>query len=143
MPSVLPSDPLDILDLAELRERAGHDEELVCELLGDFLDRAGEIVTLNEAASAGDYTKVSRLAHRLKGSLLALGAKAAARAASTVEHQATARAADPGAAATDPTPLLTASLAALTVRHQEACCAMRAAREPVTTMATSTSSGWR
>lgn len=143
MPSLSPPDPLDILDLAELRERAGHDEELVVELLGDFLDRAGEVATLTEAANAGDYTKAARLAHRLKGSLLALGAKAAARAASTVEHQAAARAADTTASPGDASPLLTASIAALTVRHAEACCAMRAAREPVTSVTTASSSGWR
>ena len=127
-----------ILDLAELRDRAGGDEELVMELLGDFLTRATEVTLIADAANAGDYTKTSKLAHRTKGSLLALGAKAAARAASDVEHQsAMLRDGEPSSTMSAQ---LAASLATLAARFDEACTAMRDAQ---TAAPASVSSGWR
>jgi HPt (histidine-containing phosphotransfer) domain-containing protein len=139
--SLSTSASLPVLDLAELRDRAGGDEELVMELLGDFLTRATEVTLITDAAQVGDYVKTSKLAHRTKGSLLALGAKAAARAASDVEHQsAMLRDGGPSEAITAQ---LAASLATLASRFDEACKAMRDAQSGATAVTPSLSSGWR
>lgn len=111
------------------------------ELLGDFLTREGEVKQIETAAAAEDWTKVAKLAHRSKGSLLALGAKAAARAASDVEHQS-AMLRDGGPSAKVRTQL-EASLATFAQRFDEACGAMRAAQSSVTDVTPSLSSGWR
>jgi len=80
-----PSVRAEALDLAELRDRASNDDELVVELLQDFLSRRSTTFDLKCACTRGSFKELSRLAHRLKGTLLALGAKPAASAASDVE----------------------------------------------------------
>ena len=75
----------EALDLAELRDRASNDDELVVELLQDFLSRRSTTFDLKCACTRASFKELSRLAHRLKGTLLALGAKPAASAASAVE----------------------------------------------------------
>lgn len=135
-----PPDPQDILDLDDLRQRAGGDEDLVLELLGDFLERTAAMAAIAEAAAAGKFDETSKLAHRLKGSLLALGAKAAARSAAQVEHQASAISADPQPAARD---LIEASMRVLDTRFHQACASMRAALAGASVMTPRMSSGWR
>lgn len=122
------SPPLPVLDLADLRERAGDDEELVLELLGDFLECAQELEGIADAAAASEFEKTSKLAHRVKGALLTLGAKAAARAASLVEYQASALSTRGDEAGRGSAELLVA-VGHLRVCFDEACAAMRAARE--------------
>ena len=111
------------------------------ELLGDFLTRATEVTLITDAANAGDFVKTSKLAHRTKGSLLALGAKAAARAASDVEHQS-AMLRDGGPSEAVSAQLVT-SLATLAARFDEACEAMRDAQNGASVVTRSLSSGWR
>lgn len=135
-----PPDPKDTLDLDDLRERAGGDEDLVLELLGDFLDRTAEMTAIAESAAADEFDKTSRLAHRLKGSLLALGARAAARSAAQLEHQASAMSVDSQPAARE---LLAASIRVLDTRLYQACASMRGALSGATAVTPRMSSGWR
>jgi HPt (histidine-containing phosphotransfer) domain-containing protein len=115
---------LDVLALHELRERTGHDEALLCELLDDFL---AHVATreLGAAVEAQAFGTANALAHRMKGSLLTLGAKAAARSAGEVEEQAEALAV---ATAPDASALhaLAIAMADLTERLADALDAMRA-----------------
>ncbi len=80
----------EVLDLQELRDRAGGDEALVLELLGDFLDGGMGLNELCDAVQGHAFEETSRLAHRLEGALLALGAREAATAAREVELHAAA-----------------------------------------------------
>lgn len=135
-----PSDPRDVLDLEELRVRAGRDEDLVIELLGDFLERTSEMSALAASVAIGDFLTTSKLAHRLKGALLALGAKAAARAAMAVEHQAAALAAETTAPLSAES--LEGAVAALRTHCAEACAAMQAACDAAP-VKRDQASGWR
>jgi HPt (histidine-containing phosphotransfer) domain-containing protein len=76
------------LDIEALLERAGT-LSFAHEILGDFCHGiAGEIETLRAAASTGDLPNLSRRAHRLRGSLLAIGADDAADEANALEDSA-------------------------------------------------------
>jgi CheY-like chemotaxis protein len=74
------------VDLAALFERASQDEDLVREVLHDFLstcdDMLGEVVM---GVDSRDFSTAAIKAHRLRGALLALGANRAAEAAGEVE----------------------------------------------------------
>lgn len=77
---------LPCLDLAGLRERVCGDDELVKELLKDFIEIAGDLVAdVVKALATGDRRVLKAAAHRLKGSLLAIGAQRAANATKLVE----------------------------------------------------------
>lgn len=77
-----------VLDLPELRTRAGGDEAFVRDLLSDFLTHsAGWSATLREACESGAFAEAGRLTHRLRGALGALGAKSASQAAEAVERR--------------------------------------------------------
>ena len=78
------------VDLAALRERACQDDELVREVLLDFLSTSDELVgEMIGFANTGRFAEAAARAHRVRGALLALGAGRAAEAATEVEHLAT------------------------------------------------------
>lgn len=77
-----------VLDLVELRARAGDDESFVSDLLTDFLTHStGWSATLREACESGAFVEAGRLLNRLRGALGALGAKSASVAAEAVERR--------------------------------------------------------
>ena len=117
--------PIDVFDLDDLRARAGHDEALVYDVLEDFLRCGVRTSELRCAAEARAFGELGKAAHRLRGTLLALGARTAGRIAGDVELRASALA--KGTGLPDALSLaLSLSLAELTVRFDEACDAMRA-----------------
>ena len=128
------------LDLEDLRDRVGGDEELLVELMDDFIHRGVGISELLVAAETQAFAEVSKRAHRLKGSLLALGAKPAGKAASNVELQASTLA----AASSPPDPAAIAALAVavaeLSVRFDEARRAMETVLAGASAMAPASSS---
>jgi len=79
----------EVLDYESLVDRAGGDEEFAFEILNDL--RAGvprDVAELEAALGAEDHSSAGRVAHRLKGALLAVGANPAAKAAHAVEEAA-------------------------------------------------------
>jgi HPt (histidine-containing phosphotransfer) domain-containing protein len=61
---------LTVLDLAAFREQMGEDEELIKEIVCLFLtESSAQVVEINSALASGDFSRVTRLAHSLKGSL--------------------------------------------------------------------------
>lgn len=63
------------LDFDYLLSVCGDDEELVQELVSDFIEVfPGQLAEIRAATSTGDATAVRSAAHRLKGSCLAVGA---------------------------------------------------------------------
>lgn len=75
-----------LLDLDDLRDRVCGDEELVRELLADFVALADDLVDgLAQAVHSGDRSATKAAAHRLKGALLAIGANRAAASTRTLE----------------------------------------------------------
>lgn len=78
------------LDLAALRDRACQDEDLVREVILEFLttsdELVGEIITF---ANTNRFAEAAARAHRIRGALQALGAGRAAEAATEVENLAT------------------------------------------------------
>ena len=78
------------VNLAALRERACQDDELVREVLLDFVSTSDELVgEMIGFANTGRFAEAAARAHRVRGALLALGANRAAEAATEVEHLAT------------------------------------------------------
>jgi HPt (histidine-containing phosphotransfer) domain-containing protein len=77
----------NVLDMNELIDRIGGDEEFALELLREFrgnLDQ--EISELKLTLEEGDPTTVSEKSHSLKGSALNLSAKSFASVAKIMEH---------------------------------------------------------
>jgi CheY-like chemotaxis protein len=78
-----------VLDLEALSERAGNDDELVRELLGDFLVLSeGSPLEVVAAIDTNEHGVAAGKAHRLRGALLAIGAVVAGRAMGEVEAHA-------------------------------------------------------
>lgn len=78
-----------ILDLAGLRERVCGDEELVRELLVDFVSIADDLVHDCQKSLDGDRrVELKAMTHRLKGATLAIGATRASRSALILEDSA-------------------------------------------------------
>jgi HPt (histidine-containing phosphotransfer) domain-containing protein len=74
------------VDIPALRARAGDDEELVREVLADFLRDVGDLRgVVDGSVGDGRFADAGRAAHRIRGALLALGAGPAAGAASALE----------------------------------------------------------
>jgi HPt (histidine-containing phosphotransfer) domain-containing protein len=71
-----------IVDEAELRNQTFGDEELLREVVGLFVLQTPSLVAALEAAGGAARADV---AHRLKGTALALGARALADAAARIE----------------------------------------------------------
>ncbi len=113
----------ETLDIEDLRARAGDDESLVVELLESFLERGVVSNEIHAAAEARAYEEVVNLVHRLRGSLLALGATSSAHVAGEVEAYASTIVT--GEAGPDACSTLAAALADLDVRLNQAVQAMR------------------
>lgn len=79
----------DIIDIEVLRRNTAGDRDLIAELIGIFQQ---ELPSIQSAILAGrvaaDGNAIARSAHKLKGSLLVLGARCAATAAESLELQA-------------------------------------------------------
>lgn len=73
-----------IVDEAELKSQTFGDEELLREVVGLFLLETPQLVAAMEAAGGAARAEI---AHRLKGSSLALGARALAGAAARIEER--------------------------------------------------------
>jgi HPt (histidine-containing phosphotransfer) domain-containing protein len=111
-----------VIDLNALRERTGHDEELVREVMRDFLAVSEQMVgEVARSVEAGDFPDVSRHSHRLRGALTVLGATTAASAAGQLESASGRTTPPPDAHA-----WLTSMVAALREQVDEACAQMRA-----------------
>lgn len=84
-----PGGELPVLDLEKLNAQAGNDRELVAEIVALFLaDRENQFVQMREALEAGDYSKLSAVAHSVKGSFGTLGAMACWSRAQQLEYAA-------------------------------------------------------
>src|SRR6266481_5501371 len=76
------------LDEAIALTRVGGDAELLCEVIGLFLDDyPHSLEKIREAVNAGDPSAVEQHAHSLKGSVSIFGAKDALEAAFSLEKQ--------------------------------------------------------
>jgi CheY-like chemotaxis protein len=74
------------LDLDELRQRLGDDDELIADVIGLFLeDCPARVDAIAAAVKAGDAAQVRSVAHALKGSASALAAPGVVHAAHTLE----------------------------------------------------------
>lgn len=81
-----------VFDVEDLRRRAGKDEALVRELVGDFLGVIGPMRdAVTRARDAQDWEALSAAAHRVRGTLLAVGAPGPAARAGDVERFARER----------------------------------------------------
>lgn len=82
---------LPVFDLTGFRQNMGDDRELMREVVGIFFEEsAGQMQELSEKLASGDTTRVSRLAHSLKGSLGSLHAARARHWAQALEVAAAA-----------------------------------------------------
>jgi signal transduction histidine kinase/HPt (histidine-containing phosphotransfer) domain-containing protein len=80
-----------LLDRPRLVRNLGDDEQAADEVLSTFVAQAGDSLdSLRAACAAGDLPSIARAAHRLKGSLLWVGADRAAREAGILETRANA-----------------------------------------------------
>jgi two-component system sensor histidine kinase/response regulator len=87
--SPAPAPPVDpVFDREDLLRRVGGDDELAWELMELFrAELPGMIEALTRAVDGGEARGIQRAAHTLKGSLLNIGAKAAATMARSLETQ--------------------------------------------------------
>jgi HPt (histidine-containing phosphotransfer) domain-containing protein/CheY-like chemotaxis protein len=91
-PTAGPSGSGAPLDYRRLVRNLGDDESAARAVLATFVGQAdASLAALREAGASADWPALERLAHRLKGSLLWIGAEAAAAAAGTLESRAKAR----------------------------------------------------
>ena len=80
---------LPILEIEPLKEQVAYDNELLLELIDlYFSERAKQSAEMAEALLAGDYDRLSRVAHTIKGSLGSLHATAARMTAQALEYAA-------------------------------------------------------
>lgn len=83
---VLARDP-NVFDLDEALNQCGGIHKLLQEMVGCFFDEADPLMEkMRTAVSAGNTTGLSNTAHRLKGTMLYLGAQSAAAATQCVEE---------------------------------------------------------
>lgn len=81
--------PVPIIDLTLLRQQFGEDDALLGEIIKDYREQRIEITAqIRTSLASGDTASAAEHAHQIKGSLLALGAQAAANAASELERAA-------------------------------------------------------
>jgi len=81
--------PADLLDRFEALERLGGMPDLAVELMQEFQkEYPADLDLIREAFAAKDLQRVSRVAHRMKGSLGLLSAGPAAQAAALLERHA-------------------------------------------------------
>jgi signal transduction histidine kinase/DNA-binding response OmpR family regulator len=85
--STTPSSDLPVLDRTALYEQVGDEADLLLKVIEMFRKDSGQVVAKIEKALAdSDASEVQQAAHRVKGGLLTLGAKAAADVAMRLEH---------------------------------------------------------
>jgi HPt (histidine-containing phosphotransfer) domain-containing protein len=114
------ADVLDPRVLADLRASVGGDEAFVSELIDELLEDAPrQLVTLREAAAAGDGERARRAAHTLKGHGRTFGA---------TELSALCQEAE-AAAATGDADAVTAGLDAIEAEWERVRTALVAARD--------------
>lgn len=78
-----------IIDLNLLRQQFGEDDDLLCEIIKDYREQRVDIsAEIHDSLARNDTTAAAEHAHQIKGSLLTLGAQAAAHAASELESAA-------------------------------------------------------
>lgn len=66
------------LDVEKFQEQVGHDPDLLVEIIDLFLlESAGQVHEMHEALGCGEYKKLSRVAHTIKGSVGSLYAETA------------------------------------------------------------------
>src|SRR6185503_1238177 len=81
-----PSVPSLPVDIEAARRLAGGDEELRAEVAATFVQSCGQHRTdLMEATRSGDWARVARIAHALKGASSVVGATTAQQLAAEVE----------------------------------------------------------
>ena len=125
---------VEVLDVESLRDRAGRDEPFVVELLEDFLCRGVCMHDVLAAAEARDLDALGRLAHRLKGSLLSVGAASAASAAGEVVVRAATLAIAGDAPDSRGFASLSVAIDVLGERFDAACDAMRCVMDDATSV---------
>lgn len=77
---------MKVIDTSVLKQQLGGDDEFLAEVLTDFRQQRVQISQqLKEALEQRNFSDISAYAHRIKGSLLTLGASPAADAAFQVE----------------------------------------------------------
>lgn len=80
---------MSTVDLSVLSDAVGGDVALANELVGLFCDDSAQVeAQLADAIARQDGASIERLAHRVKGSMLTLGAIEAGSVAATCEQQA-------------------------------------------------------
>jgi signal transduction histidine kinase/CheY-like chemotaxis protein len=85
--STTPSSDLPVLDRTALYEQVGDEADLLLKVIEMFRNDSVLVVArLETALATGDASEVQQGAHRVKGALLTLGAKAAADVAMRLEH---------------------------------------------------------
>jgi len=80
-------DAHSVLNLKRLEDSAGHDRELMLELVGLYLaDGEAKLPTLLAAAADVELHEMGRVAHGLKGSSAAMGCEEAMQAFRMIEE---------------------------------------------------------
>lgn len=80
------SSELPVLDSEQLHAQVAHDRDLLVEIIDLFLaERGDQVNEMRIALSAGDYNRLSRAAHTVKGSLASLHAPQAKAHAQELE----------------------------------------------------------
>ena len=80
---------LPVLEVEELREQVAYDNELLLELIELYIsERARQSLEMKSALAHGDWDRLSRVAHTIKGSLGSLHAIAAHATAQSLEMAA-------------------------------------------------------
>ena len=76
-----------LIDINILRELVGDDQEVINDILQEFLASAGKIATeLNDAYKATQYDQVCITAHKLKSSARYIGALRLGKLCEQIEH---------------------------------------------------------
>ena len=79
--------PVDIFDYALALERSADSQEIFAHMVQCFRDDLREVMPqIRSAIAAGDLRQAARLGHRLKGTIVHLGAARAEKAAIAVEQ---------------------------------------------------------
>ena len=87
MPAPAPLPAGDALDIEAAMDQLGGDKDLFCELCRLFLQESPALIeAVRSAVAESDAIGVHRAAHKLKGSLSAIGGRKAARAALALEE---------------------------------------------------------
>lgn len=84
--SARPSSELPVFEVEQFRAQVSQDNDLVCEIIDLFRSESpGQMIEMCEALAAGDFDRLSRVAHTIKGSFAALHAERARCHAQEIE----------------------------------------------------------